>query len=95
MSKLLENAVTQMFKDEARILELEAEVARLQDKCNKQALVLQRLTPEAFPGILFIHGEMGEKDANGLPEKLLVVPSYGCDWSQVYVKSERISGPEW
>lgn len=61
-------------------------------KCDKQAQVLQHLTPERYPGVLFIHAHLGEKDQNGLPEKLLIVPSYGCDWSQVYVKSDKIVG---
>ena len=75
--------------------DLEAEVTRLKQKCDMQAMILQRLTPDKFPGVYFISGESGEKDQNGLPERLYVVPAYGCDWSQVYVRTDRAVGPEW
>jgi hypothetical protein len=71
------------------------EIERLRERCDKQAMILRHFTPEKFPGIFFIHSGLGEVDKNGLPEKLLVVPTYGCDWSQVYVKTDKIAGPEW
>ena len=70
------------------------EVVRLREKCNRQAEVLQKLSPDKFPGVYFICGEMGEKDQNGLPEKLMVVPTYGVDWFQIYERTERTIGPE-
>lgn len=75
--------------------ECEMEISRLIEKCDKQATILQRLTPENFPGIYFIHGDGGTKDINGMPERLYVVPAYGCDWSQVYERTEKVTGPEW
>lgn len=77
------------------IAELTEEIERLKQKCDKQAMILRRLTPENFPGFYFIHGDGGSKDINGLPERLYVVPSYGCDWSQVYERTEKMTGPEW
>lgn len=74
------------------LLECRDEIERLIVKSDKQAMILQHLNPEKYPGVLFIHGHLGEIDSNGLPEKLLIVPSYGCDWSQVYEKTERILG---
>ena len=71
------------------------EIERLREKCNKQAMVLRRLTPDKYPGVYFIHGELGEKDQNGMPEKIMVVPAYGCDWSQIYERTEKTVGPEW
>jgi hypothetical protein len=71
------------------------EIERLREKCDKQAMILRRLTPDKFPDTFFIHGHLGTKDQNGLPEKLLVVPAYGCDWSQIYVKTDKTTGPEW
>lgn len=75
--------------------ELKAEVARLKDKCDKQAMILRRLTPENYPGVYFICGEIGLKDTNGLPEMLLVTPSYGVDWHMIYTRTNKAYGPEW
>ena len=71
------------------------EVARLKEKCDRQAMILRRLTPENHPDTYFIHGDGGTKDINGMPERLYVVPAYGCDWSQVYVRTDKVTGPEW
>jgi hypothetical protein len=71
------------------------EIKRLRDKCDRQAMVLRRLNPEQYPGTYFIHMETGEKDQNGMPERLYVVPAYGCDFSYVYERTERTVGPEW
>lgn len=81
--------------DSAVIQHLQSEVERLKKKCNMQALVLRSLNPEAHPGTPFIMGHFGEKDANGLPERLLVVPSFGADWGQFYTRTDRTAGPEW
>lgn len=50
---------------------------------------------EKLGDIYFISGEMGSKDLNGLPEALLICPAYGLDWSQIYTKTEKTTGPEW
>lgn len=72
-----------------------AEIERLREKCNKQAMVLRRLNPENFPNTYFICGEMGEKDQNGMPAKIMVAPAYGVDFSYEYVYNGRVTGPEW
>lgn len=77
------------------LMECEREINRLAEKCDKQAMILRRLTPENFPDTLFIHADGGTKDINGMPERLYVVPAYGVDWSQVYVRTDKVSGPEW
>ena len=77
------------------ILALRNEVERLKEKCDKQAMILRRLNPENFPDTYFICGELGEKDQNGLPEKIMIVPAYGLDWMQVYERTDKVSGPEW
>ena len=71
------------------------EIERLREKCTKQAMILRRLTPENFPDTYFICGEAGEKDQNGLPAKIMVVPAYGVDWSMVYERTDKSFGPEW
>lgn len=77
------------------ISDKEAEIARLRDKCDRQAMILRRLTPENFPDTFFIASHGGEKDQNGMPERLYVVPAYGVDFSYVYERTERTTGPEW
>jgi hypothetical protein len=77
------------------LIECRDEVERLKQKCDKQAMILRRLTPENFPDTLFIHAEGGTKDINGMPERIYVVPAYGCDWSQVYERTDKVTGPEW
>ena len=78
-----------------QILELEAEVARLKEKCDKQAMILRRLTPEHFPDTIFICDVLGERDQNNMPDKLLVVPAYGVDFAYVYQNTGKTTGPEW
>lgn len=84
------------FKNKlAEIENLKAEIERLTKKCDMQAMILRRITPEQHPDTLFIHALLGERDQNNMPEKLLVVPAYGCDFSYVYQRTEKTTGPEW
>jgi hypothetical protein len=71
------------------------EIERLKKKCDYQASVLRRLTPEKFPNTIFISGTLGERDQNNMPQKLLVVPAYGVDFSYIYERTEKTTGPEW
>lgn len=75
--------------------EAKAHLIRLRDKCNMQATILQSLTPERYPDVLFIHAHLGMKDQNGMPERLLIVPAYGCDFSYVYNRTGETTGPQW
>lgn len=71
------------------------EILRLRNKCDMQANILRRLTPENHPDTLFISGVLGERDQNNMPEKLLVVPAYGVDFVYIYERTEKTTGPEW
>jgi hypothetical protein len=71
------------------------EIERLTKKCDMQAMILRRLTPENYPDTLFIHGTLGDKDQNNMPEKLMVIPAYGVDFSYIYERTEKTTGPEW
>ena len=82
-----------MSEDE--IERLNREVDRLKQICNDQAMILRRLSPDKFPDTYFIHSGLGEKDQNGMPEKLLVCPAYGVDFSYVYEYNGKTTGPEW
>lgn len=64
--------------------ELQAEVERLKDKCDKQAMTLRRLFPDRHSDTFFICGEGGEKDDNGLPQFVLICPAFGCDFFVAY-----------
>ena len=76
-------------------MEAAAEIERLRKKCDDQAMILRRLTPDKFPDTLFISGVLGERDGNNMPQKLLVVPAYGVDFSYIYERTEKTTGPEW
>ena len=71
------------------------EIERLREKCTKQAMILRRLNPENFSDTYFICGEMGEKDQNGMPAKIMIAPAYGVDFAYEYVYNGRVTGPEW
>ena len=73
----------------------EEQLDLLRAKCDFQANILRRLMPNKFPNTYFIHGELGSKDQNGMPEKIMVVPAYGVDFSYIYTREEKTTGPEW
>jgi len=50
---------------------------------------------EKLGDIYFICGEGGEKDKNGLPDRIYICPAYGVDWFQIYEKSQSAVGPEY
>jgi hypothetical protein len=76
-----------LWEEEMTKAELQAEVERLKDKCNRQAMMLQRLFPDRNAGVYFICGEGGGTDANGLPDRIHVCPAYGCGWSEIYARA--------
>jgi len=80
---------------QALVDDLRAENERLTRKADLQADMLRRLDAKMFLGTYFIHSGLGEKDHNGMPEKLLVVPAYGVDFSYVYEYTGKTTGPEW
>jgi hypothetical protein len=78
-----------------QIAELEAENARLRDIVTRMSRIYKHLNPEQHPGVYFIHGSLGSYDDNGMPEKLMIVPAYGVDFSYIYERTEKTTGPEW
>jgi hypothetical protein len=77
------------------IADKEAEIARLQDIVTRMGRIYKHLNPEKHPGVYFIHGSLGSYDDNGMPEKLMIVPAYGADFSYIYERTEKTTGPEW
>ena len=70
----------------------EGELAMLR-RCYQ--LVKHTGLAEKMGDIYFISGEGGEKDKNGLPDRIHVCPAYGVDWFQVYEKTKSAVGPEY
>lgn len=87
--------MTQNDETERFIQSLMDDITRLKNKCDMQATILRRLTPESHPDTLFISGVLGERDMNNMPEKLLVVPAYGVDFAYIYERTNKTTGPEW
>jgi hypothetical protein len=56
----------------------------------KQQEIIRRVYVDHFPNTWFPTSGYGEKDSNGLPQFIEVVPAYGVGWSQVYEKTARI-----
>lgn len=56
-------------------------------------LLQHTLIAERFGNQYFICGEGGGKDKNNLPDMIWVCPAYGCDWAQVYEKTNITHGP--
>lgn len=86
-------------------LEIEAHVGELNQlredvekykKGYEAAMRIVRSTfPEKFPDSYFICGEVGKKNENNMPEKIMVCPAYGVDFSYIYERTETTTGPEW
>lgn len=77
------------------ILEVEEFAGELAELRKLKALIKHEVLVEKLGDIYFICGEGGEKDLNNLPEQIHICPAYGCDWFQVYQKTEKAVGPEW
>jgi len=80
-----------------KIKELEAENTRLQETVALYQRLHNKLMHEKpeKSGRYFICGEIGEKDSLGLPDKILVCPTYGLDGFQLYKKDGHYSAPGW
>ena len=61
--------------------ELEAENEKLKN-------ILQHVFADKS-GVYFITGHSGKVDDNKLPEKILICPSYGVGWVQIYEKTNK------
>jgi hypothetical protein len=82
----------QIINHESTISLLKSDNERLREKCDNQAMMLRRLLPEKFPDTLFISGVLGNKDHNNMPERILVCPAFGVDFSYVYEYTGRTVG---
>ena len=76
-------------------LEIEAYEGELRKLRKIESIVKHTVLAERYGDIYFICGEGGEKDKNGLPDRIHVCPAYGVDWFQIYKRSDKAIGPEW
>lgn len=76
-------------------LEVEAFEGELVKLRRLREMIMHIDLVEKLGDIYFICGEGGSKDENNLPERIHICPAYGCDWFQVYEKTEKTWGPEW
>jgi hypothetical protein len=76
-------------------LELEAYEGELLKLRQLREMIKHIDLVEKLGGIYFICGEAGTKDDNNLPDRIHICPAYGCDWFQVYEKTDKTFGPEW
>ena len=77
------------------IADLECELAKYKLAYERVTKIIRSTYAEKFPDAYFISGELGLKDDNNMPEKILVCPAYGLDFAYVYERTEKVSGPEW
>ena len=72
-----------------------AEAEEYKKRYEAAMKVVRSTYAEKFPDTYFITGELGLKDHNNMPAKILVCPAYGLDFTYVYERTEKVSGPEW
>ena len=79
----------------AKIKELEAELEKYKTGFESAMRIVKSTYPDKFPDTYFLCGELGIKDENNMPKKLMVCPAYGVDFFYVYEYTGETSGPEW
>lgn len=77
------------------IADLECELEKYKLAYESAMNIIRSTYAEKFPDAYFISGELGTKDDNNMPEKILVCPAYGLDFVYVYERTEKTHGPEW
>lgn len=76
-------------------LEVEAYEGELKKLRKLESIIKHEVLAEKLGNTYFICGELGAKDNNNLPDRIHVCPAYGCDWFQVYEKTDKTFGPEY
>ena len=77
---------------QARIEMLEAENIKLRkalDLYQRERDRFRHNKPE-ISGAYFLAGGHGVADDNFLPQFVQICPAYGCDWVQIYEKTDRV-----
>ena len=70
----------------------------IQDATDRMELMSKflrhNLLATKLEGVFFICGEAGERDQNGIPERIHICPAYGSDVSYVFTRGKSYA-PEW
>lgn len=95
MTKLSNEEVIQKMREvhvEEPLMEL------IQDATDRMELMSKflrhNLLATKLEGVFFICGEAGERDQNGIPERIHICPAYGSDVSYVFARGKSYA-PEW
>ena len=86
------------YQQLAEAMGADTNVATHED-CVQTALILNKVKTAIVheraedTGAYFITGEMGEKDDVGLPDQILICPTYGLAGFAVYTKTRNYTGP--
>ena len=95
MTKLSNEEVIQKMREvhvEEPLMEL------IQDATDRMELMSKflrhNLLATKLEGVFFICGEAGERDQNGIPERIHICPAYGSDVSYVFTRGKSYA-PEW
>lgn len=92
------NIIQRNYKQLAEAMGADIDLAT-HDNCIEVAHILNRIKTgmihnrAADTGTYFISGEIGDKDDVGLPDKILVTPTYGLNGFAVYRKERNYSEP--
>ena len=95
MTQIVDDVIGQLFKDEELINQLTEELNKYKDAYDAAMRIVKSVFPDKFPDTYFICGELGVKDVNKMPEKLMICPAYGCDFSYIYERTDKTFGPGW
>lgn len=79
----------------AKIKVLEADLEKYKKGYESSMRIIKSIFPDKFPDSYFICGELGAKNNNNMPDKLMVCPAYGTDFFYVYERTGETRGPEW
>jgi hypothetical protein len=60
---------------------------------EKLKTILRHASAEKLENVYFVCGEGGTKDEMGLPEMIMVCPSFGLDGFAMYKKSSNYTAP--
>lgn len=81
-----------MTDEESELEKLQKLVEVYRGGYEAQRRILASIMPDKFSG-MFICGQGGTVDAQGLPAMIMVCPAYGLDGFAVYKKSQDYSAP--
>jgi hypothetical protein len=82
-----------LLDEAANMIEaLREDAARYKKGYEAAMKIIKPQFPEKFADQYFVCGEMGAKDKNNLPDRLMVCPAYGVSWSQIYKRTDETNG---